>query len=199
MPGYVVLDVETTGLIAWQHAIWEIGMCFVDEHGKDEYEHGFQIRLSDNDLAMADQKALDVGRFHERYYAPTATTVYDDRIPAVAPYDAARSIALQLKGRQVVAQPALFDLSFVKHFLWRHTVAETWSHRAVHDLKTWACAYESTREVFAMQGGHIPVHELSTDDLAELAGVEIPEGRHSALVDARMTRDIARKLGVFPS
>jgi DNA polymerase III epsilon subunit-like protein len=185
--GYAVIDVETTGLNWREHVIWELGVCLVDKDGRDELENAMQLEVSPVVLQRADPRALEIGGYWERFLPGAAWSRHE----------AARQIAEWLRDRQIVAQPALFDVSFVQALLWEEDVAQTWSHRAVHDLKTWARGRENGLATNAPQGQVRGVGDISTDELARLAGIEIPEGRHSALVDARLTRDIARSLGVF--
>lgn len=67
MTALAFVDTETTGLDPDFHEIWEVGLIVNDE------ERLWQLPV---DLKRADPKALEIGRFHERYKADALTRLH---------------------------------------------------------------------------------------------------------------------------
>lgn len=116
------------------------------------------------DLARADPMALTMNRFYQR--------PMEWETPAVV----AEQLAQRLAGRILAGAAPWFDASFLDVFLRRNGHCPTWSHRLLC-VETYAAGCL----------GSIPV---SLSKTAEALGIEVPEGRHSALVDARLAREV---------
>ena len=180
---FVCLDIETTGLIPFFHNIWEVGYVLEPE-GEEVL---FQIKLSPQALQNADPKALEINRYHERV----------DNEGALFEGDAVAKMAEDWAGRSLIAQPALFDLTFIRNILFAYDVNETWSHRAVHDLKTFHLGrlyHTKAEQAIHRQPG---IYDVSGDDMAKYWRVPKPKNQHSALADAIWTRDLARSMGAI--
>lgn len=186
--GYITFDVETTGLDPLgQHRIWEYGYCLVGPDGDDEGQGAIQIRLDDEELSSADPRALEVGRFEERYS-------YDE---ALHPLAATSTVASLMRNRFVIAQPLLFDLTFVRCLLWRNGVTESWSHRAPRDLKSVVDGWVAGRSYYSTEP--LAFKERSTIELADLLGVGMGDlDLHTAKDDAVLVLRMAREMGVVP-
>jgi hypothetical protein len=115
----------------------------------------------------------------------------------LAPYTAANVLAQDWAGRSIIAQPTIFDLTFIRWWLFLHNVSETWSHRAVHDLKTFALGVLNQTPLAAPDVTHI--QDLSGSRMAEIFRTPKPTDQHRALSDARWTRDLARAMGAIPT
>ena len=180
---YAILDIETTGLNPFYHNVWEIGYVLEPE-GEEVL---FQVRLSAIHLDRADPHALKMNGYHERV----------DLEGAVSQSAAVDKMQVDFAGRSLIAQPAIFDLTFIRRMFWQEIIAESWSHRAVHDLKTFALGVLSRNPNYnrPYQGN---VYDLSGDKLAEIFNVPKPVDQHSALADAIWTRDLAKAMGAIP-
>lgn len=88
------VDIETTGLIPSVHAVWEVALIV------DGVEHSWLV--NDVKLTSADGKALEVGRFYDRW----ATTPTADRFPA---FEVADQVAKLTVGRHLVGVNPTFD------------------------------------------------------------------------------------------
>jgi oligoribonuclease (3'-5' exoribonuclease) len=166
----VFLDIETTGLDPRVHDMLEVAMVVRDpfDEAVDE-EIGFAMAIN---LAAADPRALEVNR-------------YQQRLPELrrAQIDDAGALALlmtTLRGAIVVGNNVQFDLRFIEQFLVECESPDTtpWFYSPV-DLK-------------ALAAGRLSMGEppWSTNKVADAAGVPIPDGYHSALVDAKWNRDV---------
>jgi DNA polymerase-3 subunit epsilon len=171
----VFIDVETTGLDLIQSRIWEVGLIRRTSFG--DVEHHAMIKLSETDLSVASPKALEVGRFRERYSDPDA--ISEARL--------VRETHLSdfLSGAILVGANVQFDERFLSAMFARHGVRTPWSYRLLEVESYAAGAF----------GAEPP---WSLDDLLTAYAVHVPEGaRHTALGDARAERDLydaARKL-----
>lgn len=155
------IDTETTGLDPARHDLWEIAT--VEEDGT---EHLWRVKP---DLTVADPGALRVNGFYDR----TAQLDIDTwSFPPVA----ANGIAYVTAGKILAGAVPSFDAAFLDVFLRRYGYCPAWSHRLLC-VETYA----------AGRLGTLPV---SLSDTAQVLGVPLPEGRHSALVDARLARDV---------
>lgn len=101
MTAVVFVDLETTGLDAKQHEIWEAAAVKVDG-GHITTAHWF-VNVS---LINADQKALKVGGFAERW----------DKGKLTSAYDFIGEFGEFTEGLQIAANNVAFDMSFLKNY-----------------------------------------------------------------------------------
>lgn len=119
------------------------------------------------DLTVAEPAALRINGFYDR----TAGDWDEDDPPAVA-----RAVARLTAGRRLAGACPWFDAAFLDVFLRRYGYAPAWSHRHLC-VETYAA-------------GALRADPVSLSDTAAALGLTLPDGRHSALVDARLTRDV---------
>jgi len=162
MPGYAVLDLETTGFSPRMgDRIVEIGVVLLDEQGRRQGEWGTLI-----------QPSRDVGA--------TAVHHITERDVAAAPTlgQVTGRLVDQLRGRLVVAHNASFDVSFLDSEL-RRVGTELPPERMPS-----ACTMRLGRRLLSPRP---PTFKLA--DCCRAAGVNL-EHAHSALGDARATAEL---------
>ncbi len=180
----VFADLETTGVDAFRHHLWEIGLIVRDDTGADR-EYCWQVRP---DLTSADPMALKIGGYYKR------AKVKDDQVGcartlvdpdyAFDPSTTVRSVrtiaaelAAILDGVVLAAANVAFDAGFLAAFLRANGQAPAWDYHLL-EVESYA----------AGAIGMVPPWKL--DRLAAELGVKLPDGRHSALADARLARDV---------
>jgi hypothetical protein len=197
----VFLDLETTGLDPHEHEIWEIGAIVRDEWG-DETEHVWQIRP---DLGKADPKALEIGRFHERFKIPdgyTAMAIFEgDAVHRYGKDEAAISAALldvqdALRGAHIVGAVPSFDDAFLKAAFRPRSLRVVWHYHLI-DVEALAVGYlhgrkhgESTDREWSNAVVDVGL-PWNSEELSGAVGVDADRfERHTALGDARWSRAI---------
>lgn len=172
MSGLAFVDTETTGLNPVLHEIWEVALI-VRDHDEPACngEHHWFLPVS---LQNADEKALEIGRFHERYSSAMVTPIYE-ALPAIAKMTA---------GCHLVGAVPSFDEERLRRLLSAHRVKHSWHYHLI-DIEAVMLGY------LAGIGVKVPLPWKSTD-LAERLGIASPsvEDRHTALGDARWVERI---------
>lgn len=164
MTRFAFLDTETTGLDPQRHELLEVAVVLRGATAGRDCELHFALNI---DPACADEGALRVNRYWERRDELAQRTIPEA--------EARASLNAWLDGAVVVGNNPQFDLRFIEHFLG----STPWNYHPL-DIKS-------------LVGGARPELGLppwSTGQVARAAGVPIPEGYHSALVDARWNRDV---------
>lgn len=160
----VWVDCETTALSPEAGCIWEIAIL------ADGNEHVWRPA---HDLDFAESGALRVGRYYERRRAAKHWGEHD---PAMV----AQVVAEVTAGRVLGGACPWFDARFLEVFLREHGECAAWSHRLL-DVEAFAAG---------ALGLDVPLGLSAT---AGKLGVAIPEeGRHTALGDARVAREVYR-------
>lgn len=155
MPGYAVIDLETTGFSPEKHhRILEIGVVEVTETGEIEREWASLVN-----------PGRDISNSH--VHGITATTVAG--APRFA--DLADAVLHSLQGRTIVAHNAPFDLRFLEAELLRAGVAPSQLPLTGLCTMQWSSVFLEA-----------PSRKLA--DCCAACGVELVEA-HSALADAR--------------
>lgn len=155
MPGYAVLDLETTGFSPEKHhRILEIGIVEVAETGEIEPEWASLVN-----------PGRDISNSH--VHGITATAVANE--PHFA--DIAGAVLQSLQGRTIVAHNAPFDLRFLEAELLRAGVAPAQLPLTGLCTMQWSSVFLEA-----------PSRKLA--DCCAACGVELVEA-HSALADAR--------------
>jgi len=176
------VDTETTGLDPDRHEIWEVGLIV------DEKEYEWQLPV---DLGRADAKALSIGGFHQRRYAPAALT--DLR------YFATRFAELTRK-RHLVGAVVSFDEERLRKLLRANGACPEWHYHLI-DIEALAVGYLHGRGgmVAGEPGEWLPGLPWDSDELSAALGVSVPvELRHTALGDARWAKAIYEKVSYDP-
>lgn len=177
-------DTETTHLSTHAGEVWEVAIILRDHAGESEHVWQFAPRRLDADLHG---KALEIGRFKERFAVPdgcTAAYTADGDIDPMTRDDAIDEIAITLRGAVLVANNAAFDDRHLRKLLDLRDREQPWFYRP--------------RCVTAMAEGYLrhadPVWmteqeekgPISSRTLSRRLGVEPPgNDAHQALADAR--------------
>lgn len=173
------VDTETTGLNPDTHMIWELAVIKRLPDGPD-IETVYQIRP---DLVMADEKALEIGRFHDRFRVPPghrAAVIEGDNIQPIEISTLRYQLDRMLRGAVLVGSNTAFDASFMRAML--HD--QPWHYRVINAL-------ELAAGHLLAQGQDVPIPWRSAD-ISERVGVAYPAAQdaHQALIDARWARDV---------
>lgn len=160
-----LVDTETTGLDPAVHRVWELAIGRYDDDGLTV--ETCQLEVPDDVVAVAEPEALEVSGFRDRYD------------PAVALHrsDFAAWVGSRLEGRVLVGKNPAFDDGMLRATL-GYVGPVPWHYRTlcVDQIAFGAlCAY-----------GVAPRVPWRSNELAELLGVEIPDGRHTAEGDVRL-------------
>lgn len=156
----VFLDLETTGLDAARHEIWEA--AFIEtrrDHNPVEWQRFFPVTLYG-----ADAHGLTVGGFHERWSQPDESDWYNTA-PGI------REVLFQtFHDAIIVGNNVLFDLEFLTAFLG----SKPWFYKAV--------------DVMPLMAGKLGLRPpYDTEEMLAAAGLPVVK-EHTALEDARKVR-----------
>lgn len=179
------LDLETTHLSPAVGQLWEIGLIIRDDDG-DDVEYLWQVRP---DLTGADPKALQIGRFHERFAVPDGweAVCFEDGQPTFRLTLPELLFDLQdlLRDAVIVGSNPGFDVAFLTALLQRHGRKLPWHYRPI-DIATLAAG-----SLYGA-GATVPALPYSSYVLSELVGVPHPDAEvgHTALGDARWARSV---------
>jgi DNA polymerase III epsilon subunit-like protein len=182
----IFVDTETTGLDVRRHHVWEIAVILREPDAKD-VETVWQVRP---DLTEAEPKALEIGRYHERFVVPDgwdAACIVDGKptfrltLPEFL-YD----LQDTLSGGVLIGSNPAFDDRFLTALLQDHGRRIPWHYRP--------------DDVVAMAAGWLYAHGETAAlgrpwrswEISEAVGVPRPSGdvAHTALGDCRWARDL---------
>jgi DNA polymerase III epsilon subunit-like protein len=203
------IDTETTGLDPRKHDAWEIAVIVRDAEyaaaGITRYdrEHVWQIPVP---LDTAEPKALEIGRYHERFRVPSDTeaievnadgTIYQRLLLPEFLFD----LQEVLKDAVLIGSNPAFDDAFLKKLLQDNGRRIGWHYRTV-DIATMAVghlygqAYTLTKQqcdpAFYGRADALLEGGWRSYELSRLMGIEPPSkaDAHTALGDARWARDV---------
>lgn len=182
----VFVDTETTGLDVRRHHVWEIAVIVREPGGKD-VEIVWQVRP---DLTETEPKALEIGRFEERFLVPDgwdAARVEDDTV--VIPLDWPEfhaELDYHLRGGVLIGSNPAFDDRFLTALVQDSGNAPSWHYRP-DDVVAMAAGWLHAHGETAALGRPWRSYEIS-----EAVGVPRPAANvaHTALGDARWARDL---------
>lgn len=174
-PQLAFVDTETLGLDPDRHEVWKIAVIIPD--GPHAGEHSWHIKVTNDQLAAAEEIALEINGFTNRY----------GRLPTVTPRESAERFAELVKGRHLVGAVPSFDEERLRRMHNLHLGRPhryPWKYHLI-DIESMMLGYLAGRGIDA------PVPWRS-EELSRLVDVSPPTGadRHSALGDARWVRDI---------
>jgi DNA polymerase III epsilon subunit-like protein len=192
VPKIVSVDVETTGLIAGYHEVWEIGIVPVDS-GREHLYYQFQP----TDLEHAEARALQIGGFYERFdwiadprFARDMLVegiVKDEEEGTESPSghkaitgaaEACWRIAKELEGATIMGLNPHFDGDHLEAMLHKYGHAPTWGHRYL-DLGSYAAGAWRSKNVLSGK---------AVADRMEAHGI-VNDAIHNAYADARWNVD----------
>jgi hypothetical protein len=174
------VDVESTGVDADRHELWEMGLI-LREDGEDR-EYAWQVVPG---MAAADPAALRIGGYYQRCRVSRSQpgsgwTLHHPGAmsgPDLAAHIAAE-VAHLLDGAVLVAANVGFDAAFLDRFLRRHNHAPAWNYHLL-EIESYAAG------ALRME----PPWKL--DRFLDAFGIKVAEeDRHTALGDARAARDL---------
>lgn len=191
-PPVAFVDTETLGLDADVHPIWEVAII-----RPDGQEISFQVRVTPRELSLAHPKALEIGRFEERY----------DRHAALDPSMAAFMVSAQLDGMHLAGAVVSFDEERLRRLCWAHSQPVTWHYHLI-DVEALVVGYlarcarqrpighsgsrdDSEGAEEAMELLDLITPPWRSDDLTAALGIH-PDtfDKHTALGDARWAKAI---------
>lgn len=171
MTRVVFVDLETTGLLANVHEIWECGAVSVD-FSEDGRYNPFDIRYFEQQvgctLLNADAEALKVGDYDGRF----------DEHRAWAAADFIHDFMEFVDGGVLAACNVAFDVSFLKRYASAYNERESWHYSPI-DIKSYTAG---------VLGCPFPIPKTSA--LADMLNIAKPLNRHTALADAQYGMDI---------
>lgn len=159
------VDLETTGTDVRIHELWEAAFIIRRDGSSHDFESGWRVLP---DLSNADPMALKINGFYRRVQGIGA---FDD------PEQAAEQIARTLDGAHLAAANVAFDAAFLAKFLRANGHCPTWDYHLI-EIESYAA------------GATAATPPWKLDQLAQRFDIKIPEGRHGAMVDARLARDV---------
>lgn len=168
------VDIETTGLDADLHEIWEVGLIV------DEVEHHWFLLC---DPGHADPRALEIGRFYERYPYHWDGPAGEGAEDLVGTVQFAEEFAALTRDRHLVGAVVSFDEERLRRLLKVSGGCPAW-HYHIIDVEALAVGYLSGH---GMKGTWtLP---WNSKELSRAVGVA-PElfDAHTALGDARWAK-----------
>jgi DNA polymerase III epsilon subunit-like protein len=180
------LDTETTGLDARAHDVWEIA-AIVRQSGEPDLERVWQVRP---DLGEAQAKALEIGRFGERFCVPDNwdAVVVKDGKPGVGLMIEELVFEVQeaLRGAVLIGSNPAFDDRFLTALMHDNDADPVWHYRP-DDVVAMAAGW-----LYAHGGHEALARPWRSYEISEAVGVPRPSGdaAHTALGDARWVRDL---------
>lgn len=181
MSDVVWVDTETLGLDADHHPIWEVGLI-----DAQSIEHHWFLHVTPREISLAHPKALEIGRFEERYDAKTA----------IAPSMFAYQFGHIVKGCHLAGAVVSFDEERIRRLCWAHGAPITW-HYHIIDVEPLAAGC-----LMGRTNGTTVAHSLPWDSnaLSLAVGVDPADfDRHTALGDCRWAKTIYEAVLEGPS
>lgn len=165
-PSLVYVDCETTGTNPAVHELWEVALVTSDP--RPSYSQHFKATVNPLHLELADQKALEVGRFFERHH----------QLPAEPPRAVAARLREWLDGARLASCNVSFDTAFLRRFLNENGQPVTWHYSPI-DIKSLCYGLEPS------------LLGAKTEALLDFFNVPYDaDTRHTALDDAKLARDL---------
>lgn len=175
MSGVAFIDTETLGLDPDHHPIWEVGLILPDGG-----EFCWQIEVTGRELGLAHPKALEIGRFDERY---------DKTAEAEPSAVVAGKLSLLIpQGCHLAGAVVSFDEERLRRLFWRHGLVPPWHYHLI-DVEALAAGWLAAAvEDVAPTVCRPP---WKSDELSRAVGVDPDRfDRHTALGDARWAKAI---------
>lgn len=196
MNRWIFIDTETTSLRPDRRA-WEVGLI-VRDGGTDQEFHWF-VDIDDLDLANADPKSLEIGRFYERHPQMDGP---EDTYGAYSDDEAnvLREVEALIRGNHLVGAVPNFDADVLDRRMRRRNILPSWHYHIV-DVEALAVGYLHATGLPYWGDPEAPVTEAvlnlpwHSKDLYRAIGVDPDRYEaHTALGDARLVRAVYDKI-----
>lgn len=164
------VDCETTGLTPDVHELWEVAVITRDDDGA-EHEVVWELPVA---IINADPTALRIGGYWQRATLPFNAQYARSRNNVTRTVSAvAVEVAGLLAGAHIVGVVPAFDAAFLRRWLRRHRLVESWHYHLV--------------TVEAMAAATLGMQPpWNSEELSLALGVDPTDyERHTALGDAR--------------
>jgi DNA polymerase III epsilon subunit-like protein len=193
------LDTETTGLDQRCHDVWEVAVIRREDGIDTEYL--WQVRPN---LDTADPKALEIGRYAERFIVPdtheAAAINSDGTLFRLSLPEFLFDLQDAVRDAVMVGSNPAFDDKFLTKLLQANNRKIGWRYRTI-DIATFAAGhlYGRAHELTVQRGeptfygkAAALAKGFRSYDLSRAVGVEPPakDVAHTALGDARWARDV---------
>ncbi len=178
MKKLIFLDIETTGLDADRHEVWEVGAIervpVINGDDVDKEHHWF---LSVTHLETADPQALEIGGYYERH--PDGDEFGLNSLKDVHHAGSfSRVFEMLTRGATLVGANVRFDEAFLAKYLKDHHRVPGWHYRL--------CDVEALAQGFLGEA-----YPLSLKSSANLLNIDSSAYEsHTALDDAKLARDV---------
>lgn len=178
------VDLETTGLDPVRHDAWEIAIVRRDVDGMVS-EYLWQKRPSEQGLLEAEPEALEISRYRQRMAVPEGAEALDVITGwPLSLGELFKEIHQLLDGAILIGSNVGFDADFLRRMLG----AAPWHYRPIC-VATLAAGF-----LYSAEPGDMPgeAYAFSTSHVSRHMGVRQPgpDGRHTALPDARWAFDL---------
>jgi DNA polymerase-3 subunit epsilon len=120
------VDVETTGLQADLHEVWEVAVRLTDPTGFTPLDH-YTAMLKPKRLDKAEPKALEVNAYHTRF----------DPAAARSAAEVVANIARLTQDAILVGQNVMFDIGFLTTMFINESVAIPWHYHSLDISTLW--------------------------------------------------------------
>lgn len=180
------LDIETTGLDAHTHDVWEMAGIVADTEELDKTTEFHHFVLPN--LQMADPGALRMNKFYDRVELTSEEWGKNgDRYKWSHPHAAALDVTTKTSGAYLCGMNVDFDADFLEHFLFGCGFAPAWEYKPV-ELESMMLGY------LAHKGNHLPF-PFRSSHLSHDIGID-PDifDRHTAMGDAKWAYSVFRKI-----
>lgn len=180
----VYIDTETTGLDPDRHEIWEVAAIIVDDDNPinptNVKEHTWQLHV---DISKADLIALNIGKFHERRQV-------DSNL--IHPHWFSKEFMPLTWGATIVGAIPSFDCQRIEKLIRQWGCIAGWHYHLI-DVEALAIGYLQGLPIsYSTPKIELPV---KSDWIMEQLGIEVDqEAKHTALGDARVCREVFRKV-----
>ncbi len=194
-------DTETSSLAPNRRA-WDVALIIRDP-GRPDFERQWFVEVVDLDLAKADYKSLEIGRFYQRHPQATGTS-YTKEVEAtngrcgtvVREAEMAREVEEFTRGAVLIGAVPSFDADVLGQRLRANGLLPSWHYRplCVETLALgWIAGLRAAGGGENGRSADLPTLPWrSSDELWLALGVDPADeaGRHTALGDARAVRNL---------
>jgi hypothetical protein len=171
------VDCETLGLDPQLHPVWELAVITGGE------EHHWFVEVTEVDIAMAEQVALDLNGFHDRY----------DPTVALHPGELVNELGRLLDGKVIVGANPHFDLLRIGQWFAAFGAPDPWHYRPVCIESVLYGVELGWKAGADVHPGPVDVPWRASELYERVTGLTADEAElHTALGDARFVERLWR-------